>query len=237
MPSVFAQEPGEKISLNYFQRFIIDGGVLTWFVLIPLSILTLGLILDHALRTRPAVLLDEDFFDRFSAAINKGDIKTAWHLAESEENFLSTVIRRGLSELSVGQQAAEYAVIEATEEQASKLFSRIEYLNIIGNVSPMIGLIGTVYGIILAFNTLADVARQGGVTRPDQLAEGISIALVNTFWGLIIAVPALAMYGLFRNRIDATAARIASKTIEILRAIKPGSLDELKRLAGEKVKA
>ncbi len=234
--AVAAEETAEKISLNYFQRFVVDGGIITWLVLIPLSVITLALVLGHGLSTRPSQLMDAELFDQIAAALRQGDAKTAWHLAEQDEDFLSSVVRRGLSELPTGQQTAEYAVIEASEEQASKLFSQIEYLNIIGNVAPMIGLVGTVYGIILAFNTLADVVRQGGVTRPDQLAEGISIALVNTFWGLIIAVPALAMYGLFRNRIDATAGKIAANVIDLLKSVKPGVVEELKSLTTSKAK-
>jgi biopolymer transport protein ExbB len=225
---------GERISLNYFQRFVIDGGFITWGILIPLSVVTLALILDHAWRTRPSQLLDRERFDEIAAALRQGDVKAAWDLTTEDDHFLSAVVRRGLAELPTGPQAAEYAVIEASEEQASRLFSRIEYLNIIGNVSPMIGLIGTVYGIILAFNTLADVVRQGGVTKPDQLAEGISIALVNTFWGLIIAIPALAMYGLFRNRIDVVAAQIAAQTIALLKGLGPTLTQELRDLIPSK---
>lgn len=230
VPLAFGQETGEKISLNYFQRFVVDGGFITWGVLIPLSVVTLALILDHAWRTRPSQLLDQELFDQVAAALDRGDVKTAWDLTESEDSFLSAVVRRGLAEAPTGPQAAEYAVIEASEEQAGRLFSRIEYLNIIGNVSPMIGLIGTVYGIILAFNTLADVVRQGGITKPDQLAEGISIALVNTFWGLVIAIPALALYGLYRNRVDGVAAKIATQTIGLVRGLSPTLVEELRVL-------
>jgi biopolymer transport protein ExbB len=235
-PAFGQTAPGEKISLNYFQRFVVDGGFITYGILIPLSIVTLALILDQAWRSRRSQLLNEDLFQEISTALRKGDFPTALHLMDAEENFLSIVVRRGLAELPTGQQTAEYAVIAAAEEQATKLFSRIEYLNIIGNCSPMIGLVGTVYGIILAFNTLADIVRQGGVTRPDQLAEGISIALVNTFWGLIIAIPALAMYGLFRNRIDALAAQIATNTIELLKNVSPDIYEDLKKLNSTAIK-
>jgi len=230
------QQPAEKVSLNYFQRFVLDGGFMTWLILIPLSIITLAIILEHAWRTRSSQLLNQDLLDDISIAVRKGDIKSAWDLAGAEDTFLTTVVRRGLSELPNSQEAAEYAIIETAEEQATRLFSRIEYLNIIGNVAPMIGLVGTVYGIILAFNTLADVVRQGGVTRPDQLAEGISIALVNTFWGLLIAVPALAMYGLFRNRSDAVAAQTATSVIELCKDVKPDMVDQLRALVDREEK-
>jgi biopolymer transport protein ExbB len=233
---VWAQEqpPGETVTINYFQRFIIDGGFITWGVLIPLSIVTMALILDHAWRTRPSRLMNNDLLHDLDSALRRGDANTAWHLAHEENTFLSAVVRRGLAEAGSSREAVEYAVIEASEEQATRLFSRIEYLNIIGNVSPMIGLFGTVYGIILAFNRLAEVAHQGGVTRADQLAEGISIALVTTFWGLIIAIPALGLYGLFRNRIDAIAAKTANSVLDLIRNVDADTRDELQGLANAK---
>ena len=69
----------------------------------------------------------------------------------------------------------------------------------IGNVSPMVGLFGTVFGMIKLFNAIVIT---GGQPQPARLAEGISIALVTTFWGLFIAIPALSIYGVFRNRIE-----------------------------------
>jgi len=234
--TALAEAPAEKVSLNYFQRFVVDGGIMTWVILIPLSVVTLAMLRGQGVWTRPWQVMNEDLFDQISESLKRGDAKTALQLANQEDTFLSAVVRRGLNELPAGQQTAEYAVIESSEEQASKLFSQIEYLSIIGNVAPMIGLVGTVYGIILAFNTLAEVVRQGGVTRPDQLAEGISIALVNTFWGLLIAVPALAMYGLFRNRIDATAGKIATSVIDLLKRVQPETVEELRNLSESSTK-
>ena len=83
---------------------------------------------------------------------------------------------------------------------------RIEWLNLIGNISPMIGLFGTVTGMIQAFYELVEISAAGGVTNAAQLADAISLALVTTFWGLAIAIPALAAFAILRNRIDALAA-------------------------------
>ena len=87
-----------------------------------------------------------------------------------------------------------------------RLMRRIEYLNVIGNVSPMIGLFGTVVGMILAFLEIA--SRHGGMPAADKLAGNIGIALVTTLWGLGIAIPALSAFALFRNRIDTYAAEV-----------------------------
>ncbi|GAF69881.1 unnamed protein product, partial [marine sediment metagenome] len=113
-------------------------------------------------------------------------------------------------------------IAESLQEQAWALMRRIEWVNLIGNVSPMVGLFGTVFGMIKLFNAIV-VA--GGQPQPAQLAEGISVALVTTFWGLFIAIPALAVYGVFRNRIETLVsdAVVEAENVmsEIMRSLKP----------------
>lgn len=92
------------------------------------------------------------------------------------------------------------------------MLRKIEWLNIIGNVAPMIGLFGTVWGMIEAFNRIVQAQ---GQPEPERLADAISIALVTTLWGLFTAIPALAAYGSLRNRIDAITAE-TSVTAEAL---------------------
>ena len=92
-------------------------------------------------------------------------------------------------------------------------FRKIEWMNIIGNVSPMVGLFGTVLGIIQLFNALA---ASGGQPHPSQLAGGISVALVTTFWGLIIAIPALTLHGFFQNKIETLVSEAAVEGEKLL---------------------
>jgi len=91
-------------------------------------------------------------------------------------------------------------------------------LNIIGNVAPMLGLLGTVLGMILAFN---EIVSARGIPSPVQLADSIGIALVTTFWGLIVAVPALAVYSFMRNRIDGLSAETALAAQELIGMVCP----------------
>ena len=95
---------------------------------------------------------------------------------------------------------------DAVAEQAARLYRKIEYLSVIGNLAPMCGLLGTVTGMIFAFQQVA--VSQGAAGAAD-LAEGIYSALVTTVGGLIVAMPALAAFAVFRNRIDQLIAEIA----------------------------
>ena len=111
----------------------------------------------------------------------------------------------GISELEFGWNAVEKSVEDALAEQSARLFRKIEYLSVIGNIAPMVGLLGTVIGMIMAFQQVATP----GMTNASQLAEGIYQALVTTVGGLIVAIPAIGAFAIFRNRIDQFVAEAA----------------------------
>jgi len=90
------------------------------------------------------------------------------------------------------------AMADVTEEEAIKLQQKISYLSLVGNISPMLGLFGTVTGMIQAFQT---IARVGAAVTPADLANGISIALVTTFQGLLVAIPCTVAFFIFRNKV------------------------------------
>jgi biopolymer transport protein ExbB len=94
---------------------------------------------------------------------------------------------------------------DASQEQAARLFRKVEYLALIGNVAPMLGLLGTVYGLVLAFKRVAET--QGTALAAD-LADGIYLALITTVMGLVVAIPALSAYAIFRSRIEQLASEV-----------------------------
>ena len=123
-----------------------------------------------------------------------------------QPSFLSFVLCAGFDEATGGWPAMEKAMEDATAEQAARLFRKIEYLSVIGNIAPMVGLLGTVTGMIFAFQ---EVAETQGAVRAAQLAEGIYTALVTTVGGLLVAIPSLAAFAVFRNRVDQLVAETA----------------------------
>jgi biopolymer transport protein ExbB len=135
-----------------------------------------------------------------------------------EPSMLAQAVHSGLQESGAGPEAIRRGIEESIETSTTKLMRKIEYLNIIGNVAPMIGLFGTVYGMILAFEKLRT---SQGVPDAGKLAEGISVALVTTFWGLLIAIPALSVYAISRNRIDGAAAECQLWSDELFTGFNP----------------
>jgi biopolymer transport protein ExbB len=194
----------EATSGSAFQHFVIAGGWITWFLLIPLSIATVALTIHYLLTIRRKTQVPPSLAHALVTAASRGEAAKLIETAGKDETMLGVAAFAGASQIRAGRDAARAAVDEAVEERATKLFRRIEYLNVIGNVSPMIGLLGTVLGMIQAFNRI--FAAGGGMPDAGKLAGDIAVALVTTFWGLIIAIPALTTFAIFRNRIDAFAA-------------------------------
>jgi len=197
---------GDVTSISVFQHFVVYGGWITWFVLIPLSVVTLALAIHYLLTIRRATQTPDGLAQLLKAGVKQGRVGELLEMTAEDDSMLGRAAFAGLSQLESGRDAARAAIDEAVEERATKLLRKIEYLNVIGNISPMIGLLGTVLGMIQAFSRI--FAAGGGMPEAGKLAGDIAVALVTTFWGILIAIPALATFALFRNRIDTYAAEV-----------------------------
>lgn len=192
-----------------FFSILFSGGLLgigIMLILIALSLLTVYFIVDQLLTLRRRDILPEGFSDSVRQMVSQGKLKEADQLCREQPSPLAFVLASGLAELEFGWPAVEKALEDATAEQAARLYRKIEYLSVLGNIAPMLGLLGTVSGMILAFR---QVALSQGAAGAGELAQGIYSALVTTVAGLIIAIPAMAAFAIFRNRIDQIMAETA----------------------------
>jgi biopolymer transport protein ExbB len=192
-------------------------GVAMIVVLLLLSLTAAYLVFDHLISIRRHDLMPDGLSEAVRTNLLDGDIKSAKQLCSENPSLLSFVLMHGISELEFGWSSVEKAIEDALAEQAARLFRKIEYLSVIGNIAPMVGLLGTVFGMIVAFQSVAET--QGTASAP-QLAEGIYQALVTTVGGLIVAIPSIGAFAIFRNRIDqfvAEAAYLAQHVFSPLR--------------------
>ena len=196
------------------QLYVVDGGWIVWIILIPLSVVTIVLALGHLLTIRASTLLPEIEQSQLTALLSNAQGKRALEFLAGRSSFLADVVSAALKHISHGSSAAIHAAEEIAEQRTVKLFRKVEILNVIGNIAPMIGLFGTVYGMIMSFQQMATAA----VTQPpvEVAAEGIRTALVTTFWGLLVGIPALCAYALFRNKIEALASNVMLKAEQLL---------------------
>lgn len=214
--SSYGADPGavESASENSYRFFIVESP-LVWLLLL-LSIVTMSLVVQYCLAIRHSRLIPAEVIEQAGNFLATSQITKATEYLDQQESSLARVLYVGLSEVHNGHDAMDTAMAEMLEQDTTTLLRKIEWLNIIGNVAPMIGLFGTVWGMIDSFNS---IVQAGGQPEMVELADGISTALVTTWWGMVVAIPALAAYGFFRNRIDALSAETAITAEEILIAV------------------
>lgn len=178
-------------------------GISILLVLLALSLTAAYLVFDHLLIIRRAVIVPRGLAEAVRSELARGSALVAQQKCEETPSLLATLLLAGLHERQFGWAAIEKSVEDSAAQQSSRLFRRIEYLSVIGNIAPMVGLLGTVTGMIIAFRAVA--ATQGAAGAAD-LAEGIYQALVTTVVGLIVAIPALGAFAVFRNRVESLLA-------------------------------
>ncbi len=203
-------------------QLIEKGGVVGGLIIL-LSCIALGLVIDYALAIRRSKLAPAEDVAAFRELVEKRDFTRIKEAATTKPTFLSDVLVAGLDELNLGYPAMIKAMEDTAEAQTARMARRIEHLNVIGNISPMMGLLGTVIGMLRCFNEISQVS---GSIDPKLLAAGIFEALVTTCLGLIVAIPTLYFYAIFRNRLDELAGEASVAAEQLIGVFKPGRSSE-----------
>ncbi|MCH7799763.1 MAG: MotA/TolQ/ExbB proton channel family protein [Planctomycetes bacterium] len=193
------------------------GSLIIWFLLV-LSVLSISLIGRLAVSNQRKTIVPAAIVDEARRLLLAGEYRAALELATRDPSDFSRMLRAALKDASHGFAAVIRSLEQTADELATERMRRVEYLNVLGQVSPMIGLFGTVYGMILAFQA---IVAAGGNADPVLLAGGIGTALTTTFWGLIVAIPALAGYGIIRNTIDELSTEAIVTAEDLLKQFRP----------------
>ena len=172
-------------------------GLLYSVIFLGLSFALVAVFVMNLLAARREVILPSQLIAGFEAQLNAKKYQEAYELAKNDDSFLGKVLSAGLARLSSGYPQAVEAMQEVGEEENMNLEHRLSYLALIGTISPMFGLLGTVDGMVQAFEVIA----QSTVSpKPSELADGIATALVTTLVGLWLAIPAICAFNILRNR-------------------------------------
>jgi len=198
---VIAGEGEGRLSL----KDVLDAGGTIGYLIIALSIVMVALIVQLLLLLRRGAVMPSGLAEEVHQALAQGKAVEAENICREHPSVLARMLSAGVDEIRIGYAAVEKAMEDAAIEQSARLLRRVEYLTTIGTVAPMLGLLGTVWGMILAFLEFEQKANP----QVSELAPGIYRALVTTLFGLMVAVPAVSAYAIFRNRVDERIAEAA----------------------------
>ena len=179
--------------LSIFEK----GGVMMYPILFS-SVLMLGIAIERLYNLRRKNVINSDFLKNVRNQWDWKDIKKTLQLCNTFDNSLSRILKVGVLRVGGKLDEIERAIEGAGQHEASLMNSNLRVLGAVANITPMMGLLGTVLGMIKAFNVIS----LSGTGNPGLVASGISEALITTAAGMAVGIPALALYHYFRGKID-----------------------------------
>ncbi len=201
-----------------FLAVVFNSGPLAfalWLTIFAAAGAAVYFAVDCAITVRPTRILPQKLIDNVTEAMAEGDVLKALQSCDDEPGPLANVLSAGFSHVEEGYDVIEEAISTAADLETEKLMQKLTWLSVVGNLSPMLGLLGTVQGMIAAFATLGAGAPDVGL-----LAGNISQALFTTAAGLTVAVPCVAFYYIFRNTANTIVLRMEALTMEMIKDLR-----------------
>ncbi|MDI6839739.1 MAG: MotA/TolQ/ExbB proton channel family protein [bacterium] len=177
-----------------------------------LAVVAIVIIIERWISLRRVKFDTKEFMESIKIALAKGGVKKALKVCESAYHPLANVIANGLAHAELGRDDVYDAIEEAHTKERGILEKRVGILSITAFIAPLLGLLGTVIGIIQAFSAMA----AAGGADPAAMLSGIAVALLTTAIGIIIAVPAAITFGMFSGRVDALSSEIEIGSKELV---------------------
>jgi biopolymer transport protein ExbB len=197
-----AAEEGAAPKSTSVIEMILHGGpliIMIWLAIVATSIIMVTFIIQLFLQVRRQSLAPKALVSALNESLEAGNFQEAWQTCQANtKTYIAAVLGGALERIGRGKDATEASLIELGIRESQAFKTRNSYLSVIGVISPMIGLLGTVIGMMGAFAVLG----QSGVSDPRKLAMSIGEVLLATASGLFIAIPAFIFYYYFRNRIN-----------------------------------
>lgn len=200
-----------------FDIWVAGGGWVGW-IIIACSIATVALIIEHIITIQIDKIAPPQIVAQLQQLFEEQQYEEAMNLCESTRNYVTNVVGAALANIQNGYDSMVGAASGKIEEENTKLNHKISWLVLLGNVGPMLGLFGTVTGMVIAFTEIALSAEQ---PSPQQLAGGIYTALVTTFQGLIVAIPALSANFIFKNKVQKICLQVSGTCAELVEQLRP----------------
>ena len=205
--SVLAQgEPAADDGTGFLAAIQKSGTI--GYLIILMSVVAMALIIEHFMTLKREKLAPPEVIDEIEELFQEGNYQEALVACEATPCFFTNVTAAGIRKLGHHFAAIEKSIEEMEDEESIKLQQKIGWLSLISGIGPMMGLFGTVTGMVGAFATIGS-AGAGGV-NPADFAADISLALMTTVLGLTVAIPTTAFYAYFSNKVTMTSLEIGA---------------------------
>jgi biopolymer transport protein ExbB len=212
-------EPDTEPSARPFVSWMIQASGPIGLVILAMSFYLIALVVWMSLQYRRSVALPDSLIRELSNLLGQRQFTEAYQRLAADTSFLGRVLAAGVRKLPSGLATAHRAMEITNDDVTMEMEHRTTYLATVGTLGPMIGLVGTVYGMIMSFRV---IATQGASPQASDLASGISTALFATLEGIAISIPAIYFYALFRNRIARLSMEVTLNAESFLEQFSPG---------------
>jgi biopolymer transport protein ExbB len=190
-------------------------GVVLWIGLFGSGAAAVYFIVDCSVLVRPQKVMSQSLIDKVKGAMAEGDVLKALKSCESEPGPMASILSAGFSHVEEGYDIIQESVGTAADLETERMMQRLTWISVCANLAPMLGLLGTVQGMIMAFENIATGAPDTGA-----LALSISQALWTTAAGLCVAIPAITFYFSIRNNANRLVLRMEAMTMELIKDLR-----------------
>jgi biopolymer transport protein ExbB len=204
--------------ISYLEWAAKSLGWMYGITFLAMSFSLVALIIMNILTARHSNMVPSSLIADFDKLLEAKQYQQAYDLAKSDESFLGHVLAAGMAKISAGYDQAVASMQDIGEEENMRIEHRLSYLALIGSIAPMVGLLGTVDGMIMSFKVIANTTT--GAPDPQSLAEGVATALFTTLVGLLLAIPAIAVFNILRNKVARNVFEIGVVSDELMSRFK-----------------
>ncbi|MFM1921200.1 MAG: hypothetical protein RLZZ303_2834 [Candidatus Hydrogenedentota bacterium] len=196
-------------------EFMTEGGILMWPILFC-SIVGVAIAIERFISLRRASIDTREFMDTMRQVLRQNRMQEAIEICEHTNAPVSRILRAGILKHDRPKEDIREAIEDAGNLEIPRLERYLSALATCANIAPLLGLLGTVQGMIAAF---AQIQNKRGQVNPSDLAEGIGTALYTTAFGLAVAIPMLVLYNYFVTRVENMVVEMeisSSELVELL---------------------
>ena len=216
-----AQDPAAVVKVREMTiaNLIVDSGFIGW-IIVAQSVLALALVIECFVSIKREKLAPPELVDEVQALFDEGQFQEAMELCENEPTFFTKICSAGIAKIGHPFDVIQASLSEMGDEESTRLNQKLGWLAVNAALAPMLGLLGTVQGMILAFH---QIAASGGQATPADLANSISIALLTTLFGLMVAIPVLACMAYLRNKMVRAIIEVGAIVSDVFERFRPAA--------------